>query len=146
MANMASASLDFQFTLKFNEVAKELREFLTLAGMHKALVYANFFIAKESTPEALGEARELARHAGAGDKTEAWAQQLVDLHVAAERAKPTIATRLAAVDGLHLSADLLHWEGTAHERLEQEQLRVYAGRGLADLPRQWQGKRYRRTL
>ena len=99
------------------------------------------------TPElraALSEAQELARHAGAGEKIGAWAQQLAELHAIACQAKPAIASRLAAVDGLHLSADLLHWEGSAHERLEQEQLRVYAGRGLEALPREWQGKRYRR--
>ena len=36
-------------------------------------------LAKEATPQVLVEAQELARHAGGGDRTGAWAQQLVDL-------------------------------------------------------------------
>ena len=129
MANMEAAMLDFGFVRKFNGLDERLRKFLEMAAMHRASIFGNFFIGKEHTPEALDEARELARHAGAGDKIETWVQQLAELHAVACQAKPSIASRLAAVDGLHLSADLLHWECTAHERLEQDQLRVSRGAG-----------------
>ena len=77
MANMDTASQDFQFGLKFGELQKELREFLTTAGMHKALIYANFFVSKESSSAALVEARErLSRRASACRGTTAMSAEM----------------------------------------------------------------------
>ena len=55
-----------------------------------------------------------------------------------------MAKRLARLDGLELSADLLSHERAAKTRKVDKDLRLLEAHSLASLPREWQGKRYKR--
>ena len=108
------------------------------------MVWAGTFTEKEGSPELRAELEAAMRELGAGADLELWVNTATELLTLARRAEGKLAKRLARLDGLELTVDLLSHERTAKARKVDKDLRCLEAHSLASFPREWQGKRYKR--
>ena len=146
MSHMAAASRCLEFENLYKKIDPVFKEALMSFGMNKIFDWNVFFEHPGGTHAHEEECRELARACGAKDEAvETWAGQAAELHLCATKHTGAALQRVARVEGYALTADLHHYEKVTEREAVKRDLRVLEGHGLAHLPTEWRGKRYKRT-
>ena len=147
MANFATALHSFEFAAILAACDKGLREKLESLGIASATIFANLVLHDPGSDEATEAFKKLtAELTKDPELRHEWFGHCLRLHLVAVSAAPMAHARVARLSGFQLSADFEELKVARKRSAEEHDLRRLALHSLAELPKEWRRKRYRRTL